>query len=255
MYEVNTPYFEGPLEVLLRLIEQRELEITQVSLAEVTGDFMAHVEQLRQEAEIEVVADFLAVAAKLLWIKSRALLPKPPKTLTDVEEEDVGDALVEQLRAYRRYKEAAQWLRERDAAGLRAYVHIGPAPKPQQVTLDLSGVTLAKLRAVAQRVLYPSDGPRPEDAIQRPRISIVQQIRLVRERLQTWAKTTYRRLLSPKPTRLEAVVTLQAVLELIKQRTVEAHQTQLFGEIVIARRVPPEELAEASTATTGATAP
>lgn len=254
-YEITTPVFEGPLELLLHLIEKNELDITKVALAKVTDEFLAQMNVLRENMQIEVIADFLAVAARLLWIKSRALLPKPPESARLArDEEDVGDELVRQLRAYRQYKEAAQWLRERDQAGLRAYVHVGTLPRPQHFTIDLSGVTLADLRAAAQAVLFPAEGPLPQEAIQRPRISIVQQIRLIRERLIRWAKSsaqtvavTYRTLLSKQPTRVEAVVTLQAILELIKQCAVQAQQAQPFGDIVIEALVPPEQIPEPAT--------
>ncbi|HOT91259.1 MAG TPA: segregation/condensation protein A [Anaerolineae bacterium] len=256
-YEISTPIFEGPLELLLHLIEKNELDITKVALAKVTDEFLTRVNELRETMQIEVVADFLAVAARLLWIKSRALLPKPPESARLArDEEDVGDELVRQLRAYRQYKEAAQWLRERDEAGLRAYIHASAPPRPQHFTIDLSGVTLADLRTAAQAVLFPAEGPQPQEAIQRPRISIVQQIRLIRQRLIQWATAsahavavTYRALLSQRPTRVEAVVTLQAILELIKQCAVQAQQSQPFGDIVIEALVPPEQIPEPTAPT------
>ncbi len=251
-YEIITPIFEGPLELLLHLIEKNELDITKVALAKVTDEFLTQVNVLREKMQIEVIADFLAVAARLLWIKSRALLPKPPESARLVrDEDDVGDELIRQLRAYRQYKEAAQWLRERDGAGLRAYVHVGVPPRLQHFTIDLSGVTVAALRAAAQAVLFPAEGLPPQEALQRPRISVVQQIRLIRQRLIRWAQSstravavTYHALLSQQPTRVEAVVTLQAILELIKQCAVQAQQAQPFGDIVIEALVPPEQIPE-----------
>ncbi len=243
-YQVQTELFEGPLDLLLHLIEKEALDITQVALAKVTNQYLEHVEAMKSNPDIEGVADFLVVAARLLWIKSRALLPRPPQSsAANLGEDDVGDELVEQLRAYRRYKEAAQWLRERDGAGLHSHVRIAPLPRPQRVTVDLSGVTLDKLRAVAQALLYPLDSPRPEEAIQRPRISIGQQIRLIQQRLTHWRNVAFQTLLGRNPTRLEAIVTLQAILELLKQEAILATQQQRFGEILIEARVPPEALA------------
>ncbi|MBN1878245.1 MAG: segregation/condensation protein A [Anaerolineae bacterium] len=267
-YEVHIPVFEGPLELLLHLIEKNELDITKVALAEVTDEFIVYVNVMRTArvsneaphygeyghqfpkkpggsptAQIEVVADFLAVAARLLWIKSKVLLPAPPQVTQSVpDEDDIGDELVRQLRAYRQYKEAAQWLRERDEAGLRAYIHIAPASRPKRVHIDLSGLTLEKLLATAEAVIYPAEGPRPQEAIQRPRISIVQQIQLIHRRLQQFARVSYRRLLSKTPTRVEAVVTLQAILELLKQRLILARQDTPFGDILIEPLEPPEKI-------------
>jgi segregation and condensation protein A len=242
-YEVHTALFDGPLDLLLHLIEKEELDITQVALAKVTDQFLDYVDKLQDDPEMELIADFLVVAARLLWIKSRALLPRPATSepITD-EGDEVTDELIAQLRSYRRYKEAAQTLRERDEAGLHAYVRVARPPRPQKVILDLSDVTLKALQALAQAALYPLEGPRPTEAIQRPRISIGQQIRLIQKRLTHWKNVAFHTLLGKQPTRLEAIVTLQAILELIKQEAVQAVQGQRFGEIIIEAVVPPEEI-------------
>ena len=242
-YEVHTPIFEGPLDLLLRLIEKNELDITKVALAQVTDEFLEQVDRMRADKQIGMIAEFLAVAAKLLWIKSKALLPKPPASAREVDEEDdVGDELIRQLRAYRQYKEAAGWLRERDHAGLRAYVRGGYQPRPTRVTLDLAGIDLHMLQEAAELALTPAEPHRPERAIQRIRISIVDQVTLIQRRLTRWARLSFRKLLSDKPTRLEAVVTLQAVLELMKQQAVAAQQEEPFGDITIRATIPPEQI-------------
>ena len=243
-YEIHTPIFEGPLALLLRLIEKNELDITKVALAQVTDEFLARVDEMRASRQIEIVADFLAVAAKLLWIKSKALLPAPPESANpEDEEEDVGDELVRQLRTYRMFKEAAQWLRERDHQALRSYVSIARKPRPKEVHVDIGDATPETLRALAQAQLFPSDQPQPEEAIQRPRISITQQVKLIQQRLMRWSRVIFHHLFGEKTTRLEAVVTLQAVLELVKQSAVKVRQQSTFGEIVIEALIPPEEIA------------
>ncbi len=247
-YEVHIPAFEGPLDLLLRLIRKEKLDITKVALAQVTDEFLEQVDAMREAGNLAMIADFLTVAAQLLWLKSQALLPKPPaSTAKEGDEEDIGDELVRQLRAYRRYKEAAQWLRERDTGELRSYIYTALLPHPQRVNLDLGDITAETLHAAAEQVMFPTEGPPPEAAIQRPRISIAQQIRLVRERLTHWARVSFQKLLSREPTRLEAVVTLQAILELIKQQLVSAQQDQRFGPITIERRAAPEQMTEAAT--------
>ena len=206
-YQVQIPFFEGPLELLLHLIEEEELDITRLALAQVTNQFLAYVESMREEPHIEVVADFLVVAAELMWIKSKTLLPQRPAEDTQDQKEHEVDELVQQLRTYRRYKQAAQQLRQREHAGVRMHVRVAPLPRPREMTLDLAGLNLERLQAIAQNSIYPSDKPRPEDAIQRPRISINQQIELLRERLAHWKRVGFRTLLGQQPTRLEAVVT------------------------------------------------
>jgi len=255
-YEVHTPVFEGPLALLLRLIERKELDITRVSLAQVTDEFLEHVEQMRAKIQIQVVAEFLAVAAKLLWIKSRALLPKPPASANlDEQEDDTGDELIRQLRAYRQFKEAAGWLRQRDHEGLRDYIRTNTSPRLKRISMDISGLHLDVLKRVAEAMLYPTQAPRPESAIRRPRISIVDQISLIRRRLGRWARVTFRRLLSDTPSRLEAVVTLQAILELMKQHSIAAQQTEMFGDITIQALVPPDQIRVPGHALEGSAAP
>ncbi|MEJ2735962.1 MAG: segregation/condensation protein A, partial [Anaerolineae bacterium] len=115
-YQVALPVFEGPLELLLHLIEREELDITQVSLAQVTNQYLDYLAQL-SERDPDNLADFLVVAAKLLLIKSRILLPQAPSP-TVSDEEDLGEDLVRQHKEYRRFKEAARWLKELDEEGL-----------------------------------------------------------------------------------------------------------------------------------------
>lgn len=240
-YRVHTAHFEGPLDLLLHLIEKEELDVTQLALAQVTDEFLAYLDLMHGHLDMDVVADFVVIAARLLWIKSQVLLPQPAPA-PPLTEDDTGDLLVQQLRTYRLYKEAAQWLRQQDAAALRSYVHLSPSSLPQRITLDLTGVTVEALHAAAEAVLYPKEGPRPQDAIQRPRISILQQIQLIGQRLTHLQRLFFRSLLSRRATRLEAVVTLQAILELIKQEAIQAQQEERFGDIVIAPLIPPERI-------------
>ena len=255
-YKVHTPVFEGPLALLLRLIEKKELDITKVALAQVTDEFLEQLDGMRANMQIGIVAEFLSVAAKLLWIKSRALLPKPPASANlDEREEDIGDELIRQLRAYRQFKEAAGWLRQRDHEGLRDYIRTNTSPRPKRISLDISGLRLDVLKRVAEAMLYPTEIPRPEGAIQRVRISIIDQISLIRRRLGSWARVTFRRLLSDTPSRLEAVVTLQAILELMKQHSIAAQQTEMFGDITIQALVPPDQIRAPGHAIEGSAAP
>ena len=116
-YRVALPVFEGPLDLLLHLIERDELDITAVSLGQVTGQYLEYLGQLQEtvdDTQGDALADFLVVAAKLLWIKSRALLPKPPALVAD--EEDPAENPAHRLREYRRFKLAPQDLRPQESA-------------------------------------------------------------------------------------------------------------------------------------------
>ena len=138
-YHVELPVFNGPLDLLLHLIERQELDITAVSLVQVTGQYLEQVRQL-DEAQLEGLIDFISIGARLLLIKSRALLPRPAVLPGgDEEEEDPTEALLRQLRDYKRFKTAAQWLDSRQRHGLRTYLRVAPPPRLEG-RLDLSGV-------------------------------------------------------------------------------------------------------------------
>src|SRR5438067_10504030 len=148
-FQVRLEVFEGPLDLLLKLIERKQLEISKVALAEVAESFLAYLDA-HPDMPPGPLASFVWVASKLLWIKSQALLPNPPVTRTEDDEEDPGDELVRRLEAYKRVQEAAQWLRDREIQGLKSYAR--PAPldttgmpgaQPEELGLGLDGVSLA----------------------------------------------------------------------------------------------------------------
>jgi segregation and condensation protein A len=231
-YRVQLPMFQGPLDLLLHLIEQEELDVTKVALAQITDQYLAYLAPLK-EIEVEFLTDFLVVAAKLLLIKSRALLPKPPSSLADEEEEDLGDQLARQLLAYKRFKGAAQTLHHREEAGLRNFVRIAPLPKIEP-RLPLDDVTLSDLVAAVRQALVvrPAD-PAVDEVVAPMTVTISQQMVFVRDELTCQGQISFNRLLRHASSRLEIIVTFLAVLELIKQYVIDVRQESLFGDIVI----------------------
>ncbi|RIK23520.1 MAG: rifampin ADP-ribosyl transferase, partial [Anaerolineae bacterium] len=138
-YRVELPAFNGPLDLLLHLIEREELDITSLSLVQVTGQYLQQVRQLGED-QIEGLIDFISIGARLLLIKSRALLPRPIVLPgTEEEEEDPAEALLRQLRAYKRFKIAGKWLGDRQQQGLRTYLRVAPPPQLEG-HLDLTGI-------------------------------------------------------------------------------------------------------------------
>ncbi|OGO68471.1 MAG: hypothetical protein A2Z37_08385 [Chloroflexi bacterium RBG_19FT_COMBO_62_14] len=227
-YTIQLPVYEGPLDLLLELIERAELDITKVALASVTDQYIAYLHQA-PELELSDLASFLVIAAKLLQIKSEALLPQAPAREPD--EEDLGEALARQLIAYKMYKEVAGHLGEREAAGLRSYLRLAPPPKiePQ---LDLSGLTADDLyRAMAEVLASKPSGPSLDSVVAAPKVRIRDQIRLIFEIMRKAGKASFQRLLKKSRSRLEIVVSFLAVLELIKLRRITARQDELFGDI------------------------
>ena len=235
-YAVTLPVYEGPLDLLLRMIETQEMDISVVSLMSVTDQYLRTLNQL-EEIEAGALAEFLVIASRLLYIKSYHLLPKPRPPVDD-EEEASGDALVRQLLEYRRFKEAASALRLREEAGMRVYLRTAPRPDVEK-RLDLSNVDLEKLQRALRKVLQrmPVDPPMPR--VKTYTITVSEQIENVRSYLyaamnagtRTRRGVSFEALLSRSATRIEVIVTFLAVLELVKLREIEVVQDDTFGEI------------------------
>ncbi|GAB4564426.1 MAG: ScpA family protein [Anaerolineae bacterium] len=231
-YEIELPVFHGPLDLLLHLIERQELDISAVSLAQVTEQYLEHLSRL-EELEAGVLADFLVVASRLILIKSRLLLPRPPSPEEDEEEEDPAETLARQLRAYKMFKEAAQTLRAWEQRGWRAYVRIA-APPALERRLEMGSVTVADLVQAMQQILAekpPADG---SVRVVPYTVTIHDKVRLMRELFRRRSVVRFRELLERAPNRVEIVVTFLAVLELIKRRQILVEQPEPFGEITVA---------------------
>lgn len=231
-YLVQIPVYEGPLDLLLQLIERAELDITAVALALVTEQYLQYIRQM-QEARAEEISAFLVIAAKLIQIKSEALLPRPP--IREAGEEDPAENLARQLRIYKRFKEISTLLEQRDAQGLRTYLRLAPPPKVEG-RLDLSDLTLMDLLEAAQAsFLQEREKQSLGTVISAPKVTIRQKIAYISERLSKSQSSSFKELVRSGNSRLEVVVTFLALLELVKRYRVSAHQEALFGDIHIER--------------------
>jgi len=224
--------YDGPLDLLLNLIEHAELDITSVSLAMVTDQYLAYINGLEQTNADEISA-FIVIAAKLLQIKSEALLPRPPTR--GPGEEDAGRSLVDQLKLYKRFKEIGGWLNAQEQANMRTYLRIAPPPKVEP-KLDLTNLTLEKLVNAAEIAFAKEKEKQPLGIIiAAPRVTIREKIDLISRTLKEVEHSTFRALLDAGASRLEIVVTFLALLELVKRYRVNAQQDGLFNDIDIAR--------------------
>ncbi len=249
LYKVQLPVFEGPLDLLLRLIEQEELDITTVALAQVADQYLAHLAEL-EERQARDLSDFLVVAAKLLLIKSEALLPRPPSSTPEAEAEDTGDQLVQQLLIYKRFKSIANLLHEREKQGLHSYIRLAPLPE-RDPQLDIGDATIQDLLRVAQEALDVVNGPPVGEVVSPVTVTIDEQIELIKQKLSQRRQIRFRQLLSAATTRVEIIVTLLAVLELIKQDQITVKQEKLFGAIILEES--PEATFSAAPTTQSAT--
>jgi len=235
-YSVSVPVFSGPLDLLLRLIEREELDITQVSLTQVTDQYLQQISELR-EKRVEGLADFIVLAARLLLIKSQALLPKTPEI--GITEIDPGEELASQLRMYKKFKVMSEWLDSQQLQGLRTFLRIA-TPAVVAKTVDLSGVELKDLQvALADVLARPIEKPRlVSELVGRPRITVRDSINKIAASLRHSLKVSFFALLKRgqrNRTKTEVIATFLGVLELARRNLIKAEQTQAFGDIEIVR--------------------
>ena len=225
-YQLRLPSFEGPLDVLLTLIEREQMEISDLSLMAVTDGFMEHMATL-DHASPALLADFLGVAARLLVLKSRALLPRPE----DEETEEEVDDLAGQLREYQRMRRVAGGLEESQSSIWRSYARIAPPPaRPTQVNFvlpPLASLGKALLRALARQPVEP------ESVVIRRVVSVTEMAaRLYSTVIQSRQSRRFLDLVDRKD-RDEVVAGFIALLALWRRRQVDLQQDGLFADIYI----------------------
>ena len=226
-FQLQLPVFEGPLDLLLYLIERQELDITAVSLVQVTDQYLSYLRS-GEQIDATALAEFIATGARLLLLKSRALLPKPP--VEEEPEEDLGEELVRRLREYRRFKEVAGALRDIEESGRHAYPRLAPPPSVPLPT-GLDGVTLDLLLQLFQEALEREPAAEPEGVIERQEITVEEKVAELSQALQRQQRVSFRKFISACRSRVEVIVAFMAVLELIKDLRLWAEQDALFGDI------------------------
>lgn len=234
-YTFQLEGFEGPLDLLLRLIERAELDITSIALAQVTDEYLGHVRAM-QTPDPAALSSFLLIAARLLLIKSRALLPRPPAP-SSVEQPDDAEQLVRQLQEYQRYKQAAGLLRSWEEQGRRSYVRVAAPALPKLEAPTTLDVTLAEMIATIQRRMQ-LQLPLDEQAVAlpAPKLLTVRDVSmLIHSRLLQQQWLSFEDLLPLSVRRVELLVTLWAVLEMLKRQSIIAEQQELFGPIMLSR--------------------
>lgn len=233
---VSVDGFDGPFDLLVRLIERRELNLLTISLATVTEQYLDHLSALGLR-DPEHLSAFVVVAAKLLFIKSTLLLPRaarPPPAEPAVA--DPTD-LTERLRVYRQFRRAAEMLADRDDAGLQSYPH--PATSYRATTHPAATDLDPELLRIAWRAMIARDRPEPEPTtVEAGRVSVAEALESLREALGRDAEVTFGALVAPEHSRQRYVATFLAVLELVRLGLASATQDELYGRITVARRDP-----------------
>ena len=237
---VQVEEFEGPLDLLLHLVRSREIDLARLPVRTITDQYLTYLERL-EFRDLDRAGEFLVMAATLIYLKSKLLLPVPEAEedeLLDEEGEEMRRELEERLRQYARFKELGQWLEAREAeAALRFYRMSSALPQPGGEIL-VEEVSLHDIMEAYRAFLGRLLKAEPLREVEREPLSVVERMGEILEILRhTWF-LLFSSLIGTGPARAEVVVTLLALLELIRLQEIRARQAELFGEIVVERAQP-----------------
>ncbi len=235
MFKITNQEFKGPLGVLLNMIEDEKLDICAISLSKIADEYIEYV-KLSPEIDPEELADFLVIAAKLLWLKSKALLP-----YLDSEDEEAVDDLEKQLKMYKEFADAS--LKILDILKEKNYLFSSDFDLKKRRELfnlpifaEPKNVNKAKMRETMLAVLRRLATEKPLDTKTiEETINLEDRIHVIRQLLKKQVSFTWRSLIKNKKDKTEVIVNLLAILELVKQHELEFEQETLFSEIKILR--------------------
>ncbi len=237
--KVQLEIFEGPLDLLLHLIKKNEVSIADIPIATITEQYLATLE-LMQSLNLDVAGEFLVMAATLIHIKSRMLLPPDEADLEEDEDGDPREELMRRLLEYQKFKEAAGELERREILKRDVFVR-SPEPPEEVETVGFESVSLFDLISALRTVLdrMPKDSVH-EVALEK--VSVREKMSLLLDDLHRKGKVIFQSLFEGAVSRLEVVVTFLAMLELVKIRAIKIWQEEPAGPIVLALAAPLEEV-------------
>lgn len=243
---VKLQVFEGPLDLLLHLIDKNKIDIYDIPIVEITNQYMEYIKAMEKE-DLNIMSEFLVMAATLLDIKCRMLLPK--EVNEEGEEEDPRQELVEQLLEYKMYKYMSYELRDRQIEGEQVMFKDPTIPEEvleyvEPVDLDalLGDITLAKLNRIFRDVMKKQvdkiDPVRSKfGKIEKEEVTLPDKLQYVTEYAGTHRRFGFRELLKRQSSKTQIVVTFLAILQLMKEGIILIEQEQPFDEIMITSRI------------------
>ena len=237
-YKVNLDVFEGPLDLLLYLIRREELDIYDIPIEHITAEYMQFLREAR-ELNLDIAGEFVVMAATLMVIKSRMLLPVDRRATNEDSSEEWVDPrldLVRQLVEYKKFKDAAVRLERMEALAANSFGYGGGRPKFEKSAADargaLSSIELFDLMTAFQEVLARAS-EMPHEELKGIRFSVPDKMDYVLERARSEGQVSFATLFPPDAPKGEVIVTFLALLELLRQHRVLVYQNAAFHEITI----------------------
>ncbi len=236
-YKVRLEIFEGPLDLLLYLIKKDEVDIHSISIERITSQYLDYINTFKL-LNIDLASEFIVMAANLMYLKSRTLLPKtdqPPEE--DAEEDDPRWELIRQLIEYKKFKDAAGFLSLREIEQEGRFAHQPEAPElPAEDTAPLADVSIFDLIRAFQNVLKRFEESHDFGDIIDDRYTVADKIEFLLGHFQPGQSSGFDTLFASATTKAEVIVTFLAVLELMKLNQFVVRQSELLGHIVVERR-------------------
>ena len=240
-YVVQLEQFEGPMDLLLHLIRRAQIDIADIFVSQITQQYLDIMRQA-EELDMDVSSEFIAMAATLLEIKSRSLLPKPAKEVEDEEYEDPEEALIRQLEEYNRFKQASDALRDMEQLGKQSFYKLPDELLPPEPVLDLDGVSVdslyealhAALKRSTQRV---EEGIAPQQRrIMRDAFTVADRMGFIKQMLKQKRHARFEEFFDGDCTRGEVVTTFIAMLELMRLGRIQIVQKGSYEPIELSWR-------------------
>jgi len=228
-YKVHLPIFEGPLDLLLHLIKTNEIDIYDIPIAVITGQYLEYLD-LMKELNLDIASEYLVMAATLAYIKSKMLLPSSAEIAEGDTEEDPRNELVQRLLDYQRFKKAAEKLSDKELLGRDVFPRSGLEEKQEYDEVEVNLFDLIEaLRGILEKI-----GTKGELLdFTKEGVSLKDKMREIIERLKTVEFVLFHDLFSSAENRYEIIITFVALLELIRDQKVRVFQFQDFGTIRI----------------------
>lgn len=236
-YKVKLEIFEGPLDLLLYLIKKEEVDIHEVSMEKITKQYLLYINTFKM-LNIDIAAEFILMAANLMYIKSRTLLPKseqPPEEEGD--EDDPRWDLIRQLIEYKKFKDAASFLSKREAEMDGAFAYQAEVVKDETPPV-LAEVSIFDLIRSFQNVLKRFEEAHDFGSIVDDRYTVADKMEMLMESCKPGHAVKFENLFEQATTKAEVIVTFLAVLELMKMNQFIIRQNSILGEIEVERRIP-----------------
>jgi len=248
-YRVQFDVFEGPLDLLLHLVKKQEVDIYQVNLTRIASEFVAYIDQMR-ELDLEIAGEFLVMAATLIYIKSRELLPADQKPDTQVGEEDEEDPrfeLIRRLVEYKKFKDAAAELQSLETRMDQVYEHRStPVVLPDVEPQRREPVSIFDLIQAVSVILKRFNERDDVREIQADPYTVSEKMASLRILIQEKGRFRFSELFAEARSRSEVVVTFLAMLELTRLRHLQVIQSEDFGEIEVELAPPEPPMSEAA---------